>query len=95
MRKHLTITIYGKVQGVGFRWSAIEQALELDLTGFVRNQDRDQVYIEAEGEVDRLKQFLAWCHRGPQGANVEKVDYQSSEELKEFTEFKAELPSSI
>ena len=91
MIKHVDITITGKVQKVGFRFSALEQALDLGLNGLVRNQGSNEVYIEVEGEIDHLKKFLGWCHRGPQGSNIEKVDYAATEELKNFTEFKAEI----
>lgn len=91
MIKHVDITITGKVQGVGFRFSALDTALELGLFGTVKNQEKNQVYIEVEGEVDQLKQFLRWCHTGPQGAKIDKVDYASTEELKGYTEFKTEF----
>jgi acylphosphatase len=91
MIKHVDITITGKVQGVGFRFSALDKALELGLFGVVRNQDKNQVHIEVEGEVDKLKEFLKWAHMGPQGAKIDKVDYQSTEELKGYTEFNTEF----
>lgn len=91
MIKHLDITITGKVQGVGFRFAALDEALELGLKGLVKNQDRNQVVIEAEGEVEKLKMFLKWCHEGPKGAKIDKVDYASTEELKNFEEFQAEF----
>lgn len=91
MIKHVTITITGKVQGVGFRYSALEKALELGITGIVKNQERNQIYLEVEGEVDLLKEFLKWCHIGPQGSKIDKVDYQSTEELKGYTEFNIEF----
>ncbi len=90
MVKHVSITIHGKVQGVGFRFSAIEKAIELGLTGEIKNYEKDKVQIEVEGEVELLKQFLGWCHRGPQGAKVEKVDYASTEELQKYEKFIAE-----
>jgi len=91
MIKHVSITISGKVQGVGFRYSAIEKAIELDITGVVKNYEKNLVQIEAEGEVEKLKEFLRWCHRGPQGARVDKVDYASTEELQKYEKFAAEL----
>ncbi len=90
MIKHVTITITGKVQGVGFRFCAIEKALELGLTGVVKNYDNNQVHIAVEGEVDILKLFLRWCHKGPEGAKVENVEYTSSEQLEKFETFTAE-----
>lgn len=90
MKKRVSITITGKVQGVGFRFCTIEKALELGLTGIVKNYANDQVHIEVEGPVDQLQLFLKWCHRGPEGAKIEKVDYQSTEELQNYEDFTAE-----
>ncbi len=88
MVKHVDITITGKVQDVGFRYSALDEALELGLKGTVQNQQKNQIHIEVEGEIDALKQFLRWCHEGPKGAKIDKVDYASTEELKDFEDFK-------
>lgn len=90
MNKHVSIAITGKVQGVGFRYCTIEKALELGLTGLVKNYEKNKVLIEVEGPVDQIQPFLKWCHRGPEGAKIEKVDYQSSEELQNYDDFSAE-----
>lgn len=90
MKKHVNITVTGNVQKVGFRFAAIEQALELGLVGHIKNYENDQVKIEVEGEVDQLKMFLRWCHIGPKDAKVEKVDYESLEELQNYEDFSAE-----
>ncbi|MDQ3018396.1 MAG: acylphosphatase [bacterium] len=90
MIKHVSITIKGKVQGVGFRFCTIEKALELGLTGIVKNYSKDEVHIEVEGEVEKLQPFLKWCHRGPEGATIEKVDFASTEELQNYPDFSAE-----
>jgi acylphosphatase len=90
MKKHVTITVNGKVQGVGFRYSAIEQAVDLELKGIIKNYESNKVVIEVEGETDNLKHFLKWCHIGPSGAKIEKVDYQSSDELQNYENFAAE-----
>ena len=90
MQKHLNITIHGKVQKVGFRFAAIEKALELELTGIVKNYEDNKVLIEVEGDVEKLQHFLKWCHVGPQGSQIEKVDYESLEELQKFESFSVE-----
>lgn len=70
------ITVCGKVQGVGFRYSALNKAHELNLTGFVKNRSDGSVYIEAEGESENLDQFIDWLNRGPAWAMVEDIDIQ-------------------
>lgn len=85
--KHLNIKIFGFVQGVFFRFSAQEKAKILGINGFVRNESDGTVYIEAEGEEDDLRQFLNWCHKGPSGARVEKVESEFSSKIKNFADF--------
>ena len=89
--EHLNIKIYGRTQGVFFRDSSRRKAKKLGLKGFVRNEDDGTVYIEAEGEKDALKQFVDWCHKGSWLAKVEKVDYQSTSEIKNFPDFVIEF----
>lgn len=86
MIKHLDIKISGLVQGVFFRASAKEQAENLGLRGFARNEEDGAVYIEAEGEEDNLEKFTAWCKKGPSLAQVEKVEV-SLGKFKNFTGF--------
>lgn len=90
MKKHLSITINGKVQGVGFRFAAIDKAIEHELTGIVKNYEQDKVQIEVEGDIDSLQPFLKWCHVGPQGSQIDKVDYVSTEDLQKYETFSAE-----
>ncbi|HJZ40265.1 MAG TPA: acylphosphatase [Bacteroidales bacterium] len=70
---HKNITLSGRVQGVGFRYSARSVASELGVRGFVRNMPDGDVYIEAEGTAQQLEGFIAWCRKGPPGAVVGNV----------------------
>jgi acylphosphatase len=70
---HYDIHVFGRVQGVWFRASAMAEALRLSLHGFVRNEEDGSVYAEAEGPKEALDRFVAWCRRGPARAQVEKV----------------------
>lgn len=74
MTAHYTIIVHGQVQKVGFRFHANLQAIRSNLRGFVRNEPDGSVYIEAEGEEENLRQFIAWCQEGPRNSYVEKVD---------------------
>ena len=71
--KHVNITVQGKVQAVGFRFSAMEMAYRYGIHGFVKNFGSDSVFMEAEGLPEMLETFIAWCHRGPIGSRVDKV----------------------
>jgi acylphosphatase len=74
--KHLNIRIAGKVQGVFFRVQAVETARDLGIAGFVRNDPDGTVYIEAEGIEEALKEFVEWCHKGPESAEIESVSIE-------------------
>ena len=67
------LKIYGIVQGVFFRQSTRTKALKLDINGWVRNCEDGTVEAEAQGEEERLKEFVRWCHDGPSGAQVTRV----------------------
>ncbi|HTJ48055.1 MAG TPA: acylphosphatase [Cyclobacteriaceae bacterium] len=86
MKKHLSIRVAGKVQGVYFRASTKEKADELGIVGIVRNERDGSVYIEAEAEEEILKSFVAWCQQGPRAARVDLCDIKESE-LKGYTQF--------
>ncbi|AIZ63269.1 acylphosphatase [Hymenobacter sp. DG25B] len=77
MTAHRTFHIYGRVQGVFFRQSARQQAQQLGLTGYARNNPDATVTIEAEGPPAALDQLEAWCHQGPAAARVDKVEVAS------------------
>lgn len=49
----------GRVQGVGFRWTARHIAQTFAVTGFVRNLDDGRVQLVAEGTPDELDRLLA------------------------------------
>ncbi len=86
MKKHYKITVRGKVQGVGFRFSCMEVAYKFDIKGFVRNRSDHSVYIEAEGEEKNLDAFREWCAKGPVWARVRQVEEEEGE-LQNFESF--------
>ena len=71
------IHIMGHVQGVGFRWSAANEARNRDIKGFVKNLSDGSVYLEAEGSEIQLNIFVDWCKKGPSFGSVESVTVDS------------------
>jgi len=71
--------VSGRVQGVGFRYSTIHEARRLGVSGWVRNTDDRDVEVWAEGSPEKLAQFFAWLHRGPQFARVDSVEREDRE----------------
>ena len=83
---HLNIRIEGRVQGVGFRFVARNEAKKRNLKGFVRNECDGTVYIEAEGTHEQLSDFISWCYKGPPAARVTNVKIEEGT-LKKFSYF--------
>ena len=68
------IIIHGEVHGVSFRASTQTKALELSLTGWVRNLSNGTVEMHAEGSRDSLDKLIKWCQQGPPLAKVFRSD---------------------
>jgi len=86
VKKAIRLNIYGKVQGVGFRYSALQKAHELGITGFVKNRSDGSVYIEAEAEPEILEQFIIWCKQGPTWSTIENV-IETDISFNNYTDF--------
>jgi acylphosphatase len=82
--------VQGRVQGVGFRYSAQREALRLGLTGWVRNTPQGDVELWAEGPREKLASFLQWLRRGPPGARVELVRHEPRTPLGVYRRFSVE-----
>jgi acylphosphatase len=59
MKKQVHAFYTGRVQGVGFRFTAEDIARDLSVTGWVKNLRNGQVELVAEAEEEVLKDFLA------------------------------------
>lgn len=60
IRAHVFVT--GRVQGVGFRYSTVDTASQLGLTGWVRNLPDGRVEAVFEGVRDIVEDMVRWCH---------------------------------
>jgi acylphosphatase len=72
-RMRLDATIIGRVQGVGFRYFVLREAMELGLEGWVANTADGSVRCVAEGPRARLDTLLELLREGPPSAIVERV----------------------
>lgn len=84
IRAHVFVT--GRVQGVGYRFSTVDQAKELDINGWVRNLPDGRVEALFEGSKAAVEEMIKWCRRGPQAAVVKDVavEYEEPEGLQGF-----------
>ncbi|HXG66106.1 MAG TPA: acylphosphatase [Blastocatellia bacterium] len=66
--------VKGRVQGVGFRYFALQAARRLGLVGIVKNMPDGTVEAVAEGAPAALDQFRSELERGPDYSHVTAVD---------------------
>jgi len=59
MKRSLHVYYSGRVQGIGFRFTAQRIAEGLRIGGWVSNLADGRVEINAEGSEDSLKEFIA------------------------------------
>lgn len=76
MKKGYEIELYGRIQGVGFRYFTKRLANKLNLKGFVKNMPDGSVLINVFGDENNLDQFLSKVKEGPVSANVENYNKQ-------------------
>ena len=66
--------IYGKVQGVGYRYFTEKIAKKLNIFGYVKNLEGGTVEVVAQGKEEDLQKFIEQLKIGPFLAKVEKID---------------------
>ena len=66
--------VYGRVQGVAFRYFTREQARQHKLTGYARNQADGSVAFALCGERSVVEAVLRALEVGPSLARVSRVD---------------------
>jgi len=84
-RTHVYVS--GTVQGVFFRHYTRERALELGITGWVRNLPNGRVEAVFEGEDEAVGEMIAFCRTGPSGADVTSVEIKEENWTGEFKGF--------
>jgi acylphosphatase len=77
LRAH--VVVRGHVQGVFFRGSARDRARSLGVAGWARNNPDGTVEAVFEGPGERVESMVAWCRRGPAGADVRGVEVEWGE----------------
>ena len=87
-KKRLHVTWSGRVQGVGFRYTAEAAALELAVSGWVRNLPDGRVETVVEGSEKLLKSFLEKVAAGPMRPYIRETHIGWSEATGEFQDFR-------
>lgn len=84
IRAHVFIS--GRVQGVGYRYSTLDEARRLGVNGWVRNVPDGRVEAIFEGSREAVEEIIRWCYKGPRSAVVQDVavEYEDPEGLLGF-----------
>lgn len=77
--KRLHIIVTGRVQGVGFRYFAKDNADMYNVTGWVRNCANGSVEIEAQAQEEILQKFCDELRKGPFMGSVSDLQTQEIE----------------
>jgi len=75
-RQTLHLVIHGRVQGVFFRDSMRREAQRLGIAGWVRNRSDGTVESAVQGESADVDAIVRWARRGPDRAQVERVEIE-------------------
>lgn len=73
----IRVLVSGRVQGVNFRNSTLEQARSKGISGYAKNLSDGRVEVVACGDESALEWLLEWLHKGPSSARVDEVDVES------------------
>ena len=82
------VVVHGRVQGVGFRYSLARAAESRSVAGWARNRADGTLEAVFEGDPEAVESLVRFCHEGPRGAEVERVEV-FQEEPEGFSRFNA------
>ncbi|MBS4209891.1 acylphosphatase [Bacillus sp. FJAT-50079] len=82
------LLVHGRVQGVGFRFSTQQLAMEHHIKGWVKNTMDGTVEIAAEGEKTNVDNFIKALQTSPNlFARVDQIDVAPIDHLQGFRSF--------
>jgi len=58
MAERISVTVTGRVQGVGYRYYVTDCAVDRGISGYVKNNPDGTVSVVAEGEEKNLRDFV-------------------------------------
>ena len=83
---HEAVFFSGRVQGVGFRYTALQVAREFDVAGYVRNLPDSRVQLEAEGRPQEVAAFVTALEERMHGY-IRKTERSARVRAAEFSGF--------
>jgi acylphosphatase len=83
---HATVFFSGRVQGVGFRYQAVQVAKEFEVSGWVINLPDGRVQLEAEGRAGEVRDYIAALQERMEGY-IRKTEETSETRAPQFSGF--------
>ncbi|HEY0863741.1 MAG TPA: acylphosphatase [Lacunisphaera sp.] len=83
---HATVFFTGRVQGVGFRYQALQVAKGFEVSGFVMNLPDGRVQLEAEGATGEVRDFIIAVRERMEGY-IRKVEQTETQRAAQFQGF--------
>ncbi len=83
----IDLVIFGKVQGVGYRYFIKEKAESLGIKGYVRNEKNGSVSLLVQGKENAIESIMRLCHQGTHNSIVSRVE-KKPRPLENFADFK-------
>ena len=92
MKKRAHFIMHGDVKGVGFRFLTKQKATELNLKGFCRAYEQDEIVMEVEGEEQQLDLFVEYIQKGvsPQ-ATISSFSVTYFDNLKNYRKMETDI----
>ena len=89
--KQITVSIFGRVQGVGYRYFVLNAVRRTAIKGYVQNQRNGSVLVVAEGNKKQLDILIEELTIGPSSGRVDRccVQWASSEGVFDDFQVKA------
>jgi len=72
------LVIHGRVQGVFFRESMRQQAVQLNVNGWAKNRADGTVEAVIQGSAESVSKLLEWAQHGPPLAKVARIDQDAA-----------------
>lgn len=82
----MKLTVHGRVQGVGYRYSIIEQIEQnqTQVRGYIYNMPNGTVEILAQGDIEALKDIRRFASNGSIKSMVREIE----EVIQEISDYK-------
>lgn len=86
-KRRVHVWISGRVQGVFFRNSTQDAAIQTGVAGWVKNLPDGRVEAVFEGDHERVGYMVNWCKSGSSFARVDNLEVKEEEYVGDLTEF--------